>query len=329
MNILITSYYGLRESLELASNSLSDKGFVIFDYPLLQKYNELKERTCEDMTTVIKDNNINYVLWWFYTIPTDIFAKIAEKNKNVKNILFNWDEPFNWEMNDNKNKAQYFDTVFVTCRESCNWWKKNGTRQAYCLYPGFSKDVHQPIFDENDDDFDTYGCDISICCTNMYDNIENDSQYIKRKELIDNIYGNQEKYGYKLKIFGPNKFKDIYPSSYVKFVNYYDTVKIFHYSKINICTHVLGNMDGYLNERVFLILASGGLLFVDNVKGIDNVLKGGENCVIIDKHNYISQIRNILDNYDDYFDIKFNGLELSSKYNWDEWASFIHDKLTN
>ena len=41
-----------------------------------------------------------------------------------------------------------------------------------------------------------------------------------------------------------------------------------------------------MNERVILILGSGGLLLVDKVDGIDEILVPNKECVILDKDNF-------------------------------------------
>lgn len=326
MKILITSYYELRESLLLAAKSLEKHGNTVISYPLYQKYNDKHskiENYKDDFIKYIQDNNPDVILWWYIGIPTDSFGDIV-RNTNKINIFFNWDEPHNHSSCDLKNKAQYFDIVFVTCKETLSFYLENGTTKAICLYPGFSPEVHQPLLDKHVD----YECDISICCTNLYDNLNVfPNQYIVRKELVDTIYKNQKDHGYKFHIYGPEGFKRLYPESYKGFVRYNDTTKVFNYSKINICTHTMCDKGGYLNERVFLILGSGGLLFIDDIKDIDDTLQDGYNCVKINKERYIEQICDILKNYNNYIKIRKNGYIDSKKYTWDKWAENINNNL--
>lgn len=178
------------------------------------------------------------------------------------------------------------------------------------------------------EDFNTreFQYDISFICTNLYENetIYPD-QIVNRKYLVETIYENQTKYNYKLGIYGPSKFNDTFPDSYSCFIKYHNTNDAFNLSKINMCTHVIGNKKGYLNERIFLIMASGGLLFVDPIES--DVLINGYNCVFIDQNRVIKQIKSILLNYDRYTQIKINAYLTAQKYCWDNWGLTINEKL--
>lgn len=168
--------------------------------------------------------------------------------------------------------------------------------------------------------------DISFICTNLYeDELIYPDQIVNRKYLVETIYENQSKYNYKLGIYGPERFRDGFPDSYSCFIRYHNTNDAFNLSKINMCTHVIGNKKGYLNERIFLIMASGGLLFVDPIES--DVLINGYNCVFIDQNRVIKQIKSILINYNRYTQIKVNAYLTAQKYCWDNWGLTIHEKL--
>lgn len=332
IKIMIVSYYELKESLESAAKSLEKQNNKVTHYPLLKKIKELgdNDKLVEDMNKEIEIKKPNIILWWYFNLKTENMKKIIENNKNVYNILFNWDEPYIWNINDIENKAKLIDCAFISCEETIEKWKKYGTKEVYCLYPGYDPGKHYPILIDDENKKGEYECDISICLTNLYEN--NDiypEQYINRMKLVNKIYNNQKKYGYKMNIYGPINLEKIYPKSYKKFANYEETNLIYNYSKINISTHVQCNKKGYLNERVFLILGSGGLLFVDKIKGMEKVLNNNQNCVIIEKNNEIEQIKNILDNYEDQEIKKYNGHQTSKKYTWNKWGEEIQKKFIN
>ena len=331
MKILITCYYELVEALECAANSLRKLGYEVVGYPLYKYYNDLHDKDpnyVQNFIKYIQNNNIDIILWWYFSIPTAAMKTIVINNPKIKNIMFNWDEPYNWAACDIQNKAKLFDCVFVTSAEKLDDYIQYGSGKAVLQYPGYSEDLYNIIIEENESDKTKYECDISICCTNLYDN-DNlyPNQYIKRKELVDKLYDGQKVYGYKFHIYGPDKFKNMYPESYKGYVKYYDTNKLFNYSKINICTHVQCNTYKYINERVVLILGSGGLLLVDKVDGIDEILVPNKECVILDKDNYMNQILNILNNYDNYYIIRHNGKEKSKLFTWDEWSKNISNHI--
>lgn len=317
MKILITSYYELKDSLLAAAKALEKLGNIVINYPLYQyaydKHDKI-DNYINHMEEFVLMNNPDVILWWFFNIPESFMERIY--NTKIINILFNWDEPYNWTCNNIKDKAKFFDIVFVCSEEKLDEYIKYGTKFAYLLYPGYEPDLFFPC-----DNF--YNCDISICCTNLYEDYPN--QYINRKKLIDDIYTNQDKYNYIFHIYGPQKFELLYPKSYKGYAKYDDANMIYNCSRINLCTHVQQNAKKYLNERVINILGSGGLLLVDKTTEIESVLSDG--CIYLQKDNYIEQIVSILENYKKYDIVKSKGYELSKQFTWDKWANFINNIL--
>ena len=327
MKLLIAGYYELKESLNSASISLKKYGIEVIDYPLYRYYMDINDRRDDYVNHFINflsDEKPDVILWWYIGIPSDDIGRIVFSNDQIKHIMFNWDDPYNWKTNDLENKSKYFDCVFVTCKETLKDYLLNGAGEAYHCLPGYDPEIHHMIL-ENDDQMTDYQCDISICCTNLYLGENYPDQYMNRKEIIDLIYEKQDEFGYKFNIYGPEFLKKIYPKSYKNFVCYNDTNNIFNYSKINLCTHVKCDKDGYLNERSILILGSGGLLYVDPVKGIDQILDTHNECVILKKDHIIEQITSILSNYDDYYKVRYNGYLKSKMYTWDQWAKNLYD----
>lgn len=330
--ICMTSYYGLREALDNAAKSLRDLGNYVIDYPLYKKMYDINDKIpnyIEDFIKYIKDNNIEYVLWWFINIDTNDMAFI-KNNTNVKFIFFNWDEPFNWELCDLQNKAKYFDSVFVTCESTLSKWMKYGSKNAYYLLPGFSEYVHYPPYDITEDEYNKYKCDISFCCTNLYDddNIYSD-QIVNRKYLVDKLYQAHIDGKFIFYLYGPEKFNELYPKSYRGFMNYDQSNLVFYCSKINLCTHVIGNANQYLNERVILIGGSGGLLLVDKVAGIENIFDNDNEIIVYDKNDdIVDKIIDILNNYKSYAMRRDTMLsKCFDKYSYSSWAKFINDRL--
>jgi len=328
MKLLITSYYGLRESLLSAANSLRKNGINVIDFPLLKTYrsSEIIDKKGE-LDIFIKREKPDIILWWYINIPSEDIKYIVENNAHIRNFYFNWDDPHNWNPSKIYEKCKYMDCSFICCEQSIQKYSEFGSKKTLHLLPGYDPKIHN-ILPYNNVDAIKYECDISFCCTNLYiDTNIYPNQYINRKELIDNIYSNQSKYGFTFFIYGPEFLKTLYPKSYKGYVKYEDTNKVFNYSKINLCIHVQSNARKYLNERTILILGSGGLLYVDNVDGIEDILKPNADCVIINKTNYLEQIRNILDNYDTYRDVRHNGNIKSNEFTWDKWASYVANQI--
>lgn len=321
------SYYGPNESLGLASNCIGKYGFVMYDFPLYKHIHEHIPNYVDLIVNFIKENEIEYIFWWYINIPTNEFKYIKDITC-VKYAYFNWDEPHNWPYCDIINKMSYMDFAFVSCRETIKTYESHGCK-AICLYPAFDPLTNYAIENIDMDDYRKYNCDISFCCTNLYDDdIMYPNQYIKRKKLVDDIYNSRHEYGYTFYIYGPEKFAKMYPESYRGNAIYCDLNKIFNYSKINLCTHVLCDKDGYLNERIILIGGSGGLVLVDHVKGLEKTFVPNEHVVILDKNNYIEQISNLLSNYHEYVDMRksFNDLCVKS-FTYDVWGDIISRKI--
>lgn len=329
VKICIVSYYILAETILLAYESLQKKGHSMYNFPLF-KYmyddNDKRNDYLEYMIDFVNGNKIDVLLWWFINIETAEFIHIKNKT-NAKFILFNFDEPFMSAERDIKNKAPHFDCVFATCKETLTNYTLNGTKKAYYLLPAF--DIKRCAIENllSEDDFKKYSCDINFCCTNLYeDETVYPNQYINRKLIVDNIYNNQESGKYTFYIYGPDFLKNYYPKSYKGFIPYDEQYKLILHSKINLCTHVLSNMDGYINERAILVGGSLGLLFVDNVKGIDKIFDVNKELIIIDKYNYIDQIKNVLENYEMYIDMRKNlHNKCANNFTYDHWANYIHD----
>jgi Glycosyl transferases group 1 len=325
VKICLISYYGIRESLLCASNSLKKYEHNVINFSLMEnERNENKDTVYDMLIETVKNNNIDVILWWYISLSTDKMKYIIE-NINTKNIFFSWDDPNGWDDRDMYGKAKYFDCVFTCCKDMVNKYLENGAKSSYHLFPGFDPKINYPI-NVADKMIDTiYNCDISIVCTNLYENDNYDmKQFINRKELVDIIYQNREKF--KFHIYGPPFLKELYPDCYKKEVPYSELNQVFNGSKINICTHTHCQYEQYFNERTFLILGSGGLLYIDKVKGIEKLFENGKDCIYINKYNYIDQICHIINNYNDYSKIKKSGNNKSYQYTWDEWGKFIHFK---
>lgn len=327
MKICITSYFGLRESLLAAADMLTEVGHQVIDYPLFAKNINLDTKISdiiEDFSNFIETERPDGILWWCLAISTDDFIKLKQVNC-IKYWYFNWDEPYNWINCELEKKAPYFDCVFISCLETVKNYLNCGTRQAvYCL-PGYDSEIFYPI--ENVE----YKYDISIVLTNLYgDSTKYPDQIVNRNQLIDDIYNELPKHGYKLSIFGPELLKNIYPDAYIGYCHYSKLNSIFNASKINLTTHVVGNKEGYLNERTVTLIGSGSLILIDPIKGLDLHLQSEKNCLYLNLDDPIGQIVDILSNYENskYNAIK-NDLKSARKYHsWQQWAQKIHCHIT-
>jgi hypothetical protein len=321
MKLLLITYYGERDSLLYAANSLRKIGYDVINYPLFQYSEDTHSKLdnyLQHFDTFINDENPSVILWW-YLPNVDCLKHIYNLHKDRLHTMFNWDDPFVWDIQTHTKidkKSKFFDIAFISCEHSINNYISNGTPEAYRLYPGYDPSVNFP---KNNTEFKY---DVSIGITNLYEdkNFYKD-QIINRKEFIDNLTSITN---LKIAIYGPEKLRSLYPNNYIGFVNYDKLNDVFNDSKLNISLHVC-NKDKYINERTILILGSGGLLFVDPVIGIQETLK--DSCIYIEKDSYIQQIQHIINNYDSFQDIKLKGHTTSKQFTWDKWAEFYNEKI--
>src|SRR3989304_4203905 len=145
--ILITTYYGLKESLLAATMGLRQFKYQIAEYPLFrfsQDKFDKKENVLEDFNRVILNENPDIILFWCLSISTDNLKWLKTKYQNILFIFFNWDDPHSWSVSglDIEKKSKYFDIVFTSCKECVSWYKTNGTKEAIWCVPGFDSKIH-------------------------------------------------------------------------------------------------------------------------------------------------------------------------------------------
>lgn len=278
-----------------------------------------------------EDDMQNIIIWWH---NTNLFFEHIENVKkkctaNNKWVYYSWDDPTSMKyfVPLHSNQFRHFD-LCVTCDQSShNFYYLGGAQKVVFAPPGFDTEIHHPIKEENETDRLKYECDINLVCTNLYD--DDDPKHINRKHLLNKLI---EDGRFKIHLYGPESFKNQYPAIYKGYSKFDELHKIFHYSRISLCTHVTKLGFGYINERTTQILGSGGLLFIDNIRGLSEILENPGECVIIDENNYCNQIHNILEMY------KSNPQRIKTirdaghkrameSYQWSNWAQIIVDGL--
>jgi hypothetical protein len=192
---------------------------------------------------------------------------------------------------------------------------------------GYERKIFKKNLDISRVDRELYECDISFICDNLYKGHMN--QYIPRKNLINNIIIACQKNGWKFNLYGIKKLSKYYPQHYRGDISYIDMPKLFQLSKINIYTHICYNKKIIIGNLVMSILASGGLLLIDNVNGFDKVnLMDKRTVFIMDKNNYIKQIDDILKMYKSkdplINSIKQSAIRLASQYSWDKLIKNVY-----
>ena len=338
MNLLLIGYCHLADGFLYASQSLEKFNYKIYFFPYTSYIMDKIEERDDILVKYINDNDIDICLWWNNMLKYDNFERIfiGLLNKNLKNIFYNWDpflynykkySSFIWEERIDERKKIYslMDCVFSCFETEINYFKNN-IKMIYAP-PGFNKNISKYIYDED------YQCDISIVCTNLYDNIKEfppESTNITRYEIVDKLYELRNEI--KFNIYGLEKFKEKYPECYKGFINYENCNKVFSNSKINLSIHPLvrelnneGSYEEYFSERMPQILGSNGLLVTNSY--FNHKLNENIDYIYIDKYSdWVSKLLKIINNDDDYNIIRENGYNKAiDNYQWDHWAKIIND----
>lgn len=323
MKITIILYYELREFFVSIASSFRDLGYDVDYFPLFRycyDANDKRDDYKEFMSDFLKKNNSDYILWWFIDVPLDVFNFIKQNN-HQKIIIYNCDDPLNFGPN---NIEKFKKTTLIA--SNCNQYIK--TYKSYCgvlnthfMPMGYDPEYFFPQTFENNEIDEEFSCDISFVCDILYPKEHYPNQLFERKYILDEVSKYSINNGKIFNIYGPPFLKDLYPTHYKGGIEYINQSKLFNFSKINISTHANCSVDLPVNEYIMKILGSGGLLLTDKFGDSLDMFK--DKCLFLED-DFISQIDNILNNYDDYKHIKNNGYELSKSFTWMKWASKIH-----
>ena len=333
-NVSIETYDKIiNNSVIISNNELFQKNTNI---NLFVNKEVLAETNVEEIVineTVLAENNVDE------NIKTE--TVLAENNvegkptkKNIINYFFSWDPVlYDYKKYDNcydiwnpivENKKVIYAlmTHVFSCFEREIEYFKSYNNISYA-YPGFDRNISFYDYDSN------YECDISIVCTNIYNNnneFPSDATNINRYEIIDKLYKNRHKI--KFHIYGTENLEFRYPDCYKGFIKYQKCNKVFSSSKINLSIHPIVNelnndnsTKEYFSERVPQILGSKGLL-VTNSK-LSNNLVENEDYIYIDKNmDWFKKLLDIIKNNDKYNNIRENGYKKGIEYY--TWNNFAH-----
>lgn len=343
MKLLLIGYYHLLDGFLGAADALRNKfNYEIEFFPmnayndkygnnkihLLKSFVERKINPKDILTSTLYSGGDppHVILWWNFNIEAHEIQLIKKINNSIIHIFYSWDDPYWVELQnqkENKNESlKFIDIAYSCCNKSLKFYFDSGVKYAYYTKPGFDPKIHFPT----ETNTKSYDCDISIICTNLYNSPNDNGKCINRLGFLNQIIKDGS---IKLNIYGPENFKKMFPRNYVSSVTFADTCKVFNKSKINICTHARQKSgDMYINERTCQILGAGGLLYIDNVAGLDKILDINSECVVINESDHVNQIKKILGSYSEFEVIKKKGYERAMKdLTWDIWAETIHNGI--
>ena len=356
INLLLIGYCHLDDGFLYASKALEKLNYKIFFFPYLSHIMDNIENRDEILIEKIKNDNINVCLWWINNMNYESYKKIiSEQNKEisgktkVKNYFFNWDaflynyekyNSYSWKDKIDNKKLYYplMNHIFSCYETEIDYFKKewnqperenDSNKSISYAHSGFDKNISFYEYDEK------YICDISIVCTNLYNNTSefpDESTNITRYEIVNKLYENRNKINFH--IYGPEHFRELYPDCYKGFIKYRDCNKVFSNSKINLSIHPMVNeLNGlnsneiYFSERVPQILGSKGLLLTNSY--LSNKLINNEDYIFINNHmDWFQLVMDIISDIDKYNIVRENGYNKALLYyQWDKWAECLDNQV--
>lgn len=331
--VLFVAYYELKDYMICIKESFEKYYFDVISYPLFQyayDSNDKIENYVDHMNDFIQEKEPDIILWWFIDVPIDIFKKIRRHNPKCLMIMYNADDPTNMSK-ELFDKAKSFDIIVTPCK---------GSNYMYSMYSGVKEIIHGPMgFDpelfcpiKNVEDLGVESlalqCDISMVVYNLcLDKDYYPNQVIHKKELIEIVIKYCTERNLIFKLYGIPTLKELFPLHYCGELPYYKYPMLYNFSKVNIVSSSDYTKHLYINEQVFSILGSGGLLMMDKVHGIEKILTDSKNCIIYNRKNFIDKLDNIFfpkkNNNFDIAEIKENARIISLNYTWEKWVEAI------
>lgn len=306
MKVGLVLYYGPTDNIAPAVAALAKKFPKPFSFfPLMgrRRSDETREETNKEIAEWCRD--LDVVLWWHFDVRRSELITIKQASPSCRHVLFNWDEPYTWTMrNDWGETVQLIDGVVTTCKETLDRYRALGVACCTVAYPGYS------VWSPNDD---VAGVEharnmASFAYTNDYASLTSyPHQTINRQHFISTL-----------------EELVLFPGT----ISFAQTLLLFKISAMNACTHVSNKFSGYLNERVSNVLGNTGLLWVDNVVGLEDMLIDGWSCVVMQRDLLALQVAHVKKNKFFYDRIRNTGQYVAQQcLTWDAWATRVASVL--
>jgi hypothetical protein len=340
--ILLVGCYGYADGYLAGGKAITELGHYVGFFPLYDFQNQ--KGNIQDIINILNgvDNlgksYINYkndtptepfdlCIWWHNSTILSINQWNKIKSKTLcKFIQLDWDagacdksKQIHWT-NAYKNKLiglKIFDSIYA-CNANIIKMLRDSKENTSCYIDHFNPGYH-PSTSFYDLD-DKYKCDVSIICTNLYEDMNLwENTKICRKSLVDEIYKRND---INFHLYGPEQFKKQYPKAYKGFIKYDDCYKVFSNSKINLNISPVGNIlngivDGkmcsYMSERAPQILACKGLMACDTE--LSPLLIHEEDYIRVDDiPNFMKKLDDIINNSEKYDLIRGNGFKKGDEF---------------
>ena len=320
LRVGLVIYFGIGSCLVGTVKALKEEVAEVFTFPLMKEQNTYPPAVViNHMKDWIFSNGIQVIIWWYLHMPTSILRGVRNAFPLVPIVAYNFDDPTCW-LNPGhgmKAKAALLDAAACTCSGSIPKYKQHGCPVAVTLMPG-----HDPEhFGKFASQRTAWDMDVSFVATNLYTNKKEFPRQLHDRTALIGIMAKHFRFG----LYGPKeRVRKAAPGHYRGRLHYFDLAKIFNASAVNLCTHGVATEKGCLNERCILVLASRGLLYVDQIRGSEAFLQDGVNCVVMQRGRIVQQVREILANPAKYNKVREAGYRTALKFfTWARWAKVM------
>ena len=208
----------------------------------------------------------------------NLAEELRKKEPSLKTVYWTIDDP-HFLLKANPPWLGEFEYVLTSCEESREEYERRG-QKAFTFWPAVDPWRHRHRFDA------ALECNFVLAMTNCYAKDEFPDLVFDRRDLARalqakfggvHLYGKWDGYGW-----GSEKGCPELKECYKGWRTHAELVPVFSSARISVNAHGYTKHKGYLNERNFEILGSGGFLLVDRVAGIGEIFQEGCHCVFYD-----------------------------------------------
>lgn len=326
---IIGCYY-LIEEFQSAAVALRKLGWIVDFFPFLyyKQHDDAnitkdlllfaqgkKDKLNNDKIVITTENKqADVLLWWGITDDSQEIVKLKSNYKCTNAYYFHNDPLDYFDNHKHFDKVSNEFNLIITNNSTNAEVYKKMVSEICIVSPAIDPSIH---FNSQ---MKAYDADVSFVYDAAYDRTnENFKQYdwiTLLKQLIADTH-------IKVNIYGPLFLKSEFGENYIKDLNYSETKFVYSNSKINLSCHSSTNHDKLVNHRCIQILASKGLLLVDQTLGSLNFFQDGVNAIFIKPNDAVEQIKELLKNNVKMVEIANEGYKLSSKYTYKLWAKTI------
>ena len=316
-------YYQPRDQLETIPVALAQEGIrVQSTFGIQQALQEHQpEEATRRLVTWVRAEKITCLLWWWLPETEDVLRGLREAVPEIRLVLFNWDEPYVWERphcQEWSKQCRFLDAVAATCESSLVNYRMHGSPRTKFTRAGCDAVKFHPQPEPA-----TIVWDLVLICTNLYaDKTLYPNQLVDRTRFLCQLH--EDEPTLRIAVYGPAEFKDVFGDMYQGWCPYEKLPGVVNSAHVNLCTHVTCFEEGYLNERVGQILCSGSILYIDQIRGSEDILQDGVNCVQIHPAKAREQLLTLLADKPKMQEIKNSARTTGlGHFTWSSWAKSI------